>query len=172
MSENYEIFLIITLIYWLLCLAGKTSDELREATVNIIENIECSSYLNGNTTNHAIRRATVKQTLPNGINSQLICSTGIRQEDGVYTVNLNYEINDISAEIFYLIALKHGMKKHFNFHFLKGPCEGDSGGPLFIDYGSGKRKRQTLEGITSGGLSCGQNFPSWYTRVSILTINL
>ena len=64
------------------------------------------------------------------------------------------------------------MKKHFNFHFLKGPCEGDSGGPLFIDYGSGKRKRQTLEGITSGGLSCGQNFPSWYTRVSILTINL
>ena len=131
--------------------------------------------MNGNTTNHAIRRATVKQTLPNGINSQLICSTGIRQEDGVYTVNLNYEINDISAEIFYFpfeIALKHGMKKHFNFHFLKGPCEGDSGGPLFIDYGSGKRKRQTLEGITSGGLSCGQNFPSWYTRVSILTINL
>ena len=64
------------------------------------------------------------------------------------------------------------MRKHFNFYFLKGPCEGDSGGPLFIDYGSGKRKRQTLEGITSGGLSCGQNFPSWYTRVSILTISL
>ena len=94
--------LIITLIYLLLCLAGKTSDELREATVNIIENIECSSYLNGNTTNHAIRRATVKQTLPNGINSQLICSTGIRQEDGVYTVNMNYKINNISAKLFYL----------------------------------------------------------------------
>ena len=168
---NYEIFLIITLIYWLLCLAGKTSDELREATVNIIENIECSSYLNGNTTNHAIRRATVKQTLPNGINSQLICSTGIRQEDGVYTVNLNYEINDISAEIFYLNRIKTWHEEHFNFHFLKGPCEGDSGGPLFIDYGSGKRKRQTLEGITSGGLSCGQNFPSWYTRVCVLTFN-
>ena len=91
----------MTLIYWLLCIAGKTSDELREATVNIIENIECSSYLNGNTTNHAIRRATVKQTLPNGINSQLICSTGIRQEDGVYTVNMSYKIKDISAKLLY-----------------------------------------------------------------------
>ena len=50
-------------------------------------------------------------------------------------------------------------------YYLKGPCEGDSGGPLFINYGSEGRKRQTLEGITSGGLSCGQNFPSWYTRV-------
>ena len=64
------------------------------------------------------------------------------------------------------------MRENINVHFLKGPCEGDSGGPLFIDYGSGKRKRQTLEGITSGGLSCGQNFPSWYTRVSILTIDI
>ena len=127
--------------------------------------------MNGNTTNHAIRRATVKQTLPNGINSQLICSTGIRQEDGVYTVNMNYKINNISAKLFFEIALKHDMRKHINFHFSKGPCEGDSGGPLFIDYGSGKRKRQTLEGITSGGLSCGQNFPSWYTRVCVLTFN-
>ena len=122
MSENcnYEIFLIITLIYWLLCVVGKTSDELREATVNIIENIECSSYLNGNTTNHAIRRATVKQTLPNGINSQLICSTGIRQEDGVYTVNMSYKIKELSAKLFYFfkIALKHGMRKHINFHFM------------------------------------------------------
>ena len=93
----------MTLIFWLLSIAGKTSDELREATVNIIENIECSSYLNGNTTNHAIRRATVKQTLPNGINSQLICSTGIRQENGVYTVNMSYKIKYIFAKIFYLI---------------------------------------------------------------------
>ena len=53
---------------------------------------------------------------------------------------------------------------------LKGPCEGDSGGPLFINYGSEGRKRQTLEGITSGGLTCGQNFPSWYTRVCILSV--
>ena len=93
----------MTLIYWLFCTAGKTSDELREATVNIIENIECSSYLNGNTTNHAIRRATVKQTLPNGINSQLICSTGIRQENGVYTVNMTYKMKYIFAKILFLL---------------------------------------------------------------------
>ena len=55
--------------------------------------------------------------------------------------------------------------------YLKGPCEGDSGGPLFINYGSEGRKRQTLEGITSGGLSCGQNFPSWYTRVCLVNLN-
>ena len=91
------------MIYWPLCVAGKTSDELREATVNIIENIECSSYLNGNTTNHAIRRATVKQTLPNGINSQLICSTGIRQENGVYTVNMTYKMKYIFAKILFLL---------------------------------------------------------------------
>ena len=98
--------LIITLIYWLLCLAGKTSDELREATVNIIENIECSNYLNGNTTNHAIRRATVKQTLPNGINSQLICSTGIRNATtGVYTVTMKYEIKDILTQLKIVLKL-------------------------------------------------------------------
>ena len=99
----------MTLIYWFLCTTGKTSDELREATVNIIENIECSSYLNGNTTNHAIRRATVKQTLPNGINSQLICSTGIRQEDGVYTVNMSYKIKDISVQLFYFLKWHQNM---------------------------------------------------------------
>ena len=55
--------------------------------------------------------------------------------------------------------------------YLKGPCEGDSGGPLFINYGSEGRKRQTLEGITSGGLSCGQNFPSWYTRVCLVNLD-
>ena len=66
---------------------GRTSDVLREATVNIIENIDCSSYLTGNITRNAIRRAKVKQTLPNGINAQLICSTGIKNETtGVYTV--------------------------------------------------------------------------------------
>ena len=53
----------------------------------MIGNIDCSAYLNGNITNNAIRRAKVRQTLPNGINAQLICSTGIENEmTGVYTV--------------------------------------------------------------------------------------
>ena len=54
--------------------------------------------------------------------------------------------------------------------FKQGPCVGDSGGPLFINYDSEGRQRQTLEGIISGGLSCGKNFPSWYTKVSLLLI--
>ena len=71
----------------ILFLQGRTSNVLREATVNVIGNIDCSAYLNGNITNNAIRRAKVRQTLPNGINAQLICSTGIENETtGVYTV--------------------------------------------------------------------------------------
>ena len=67
--------------------SGRTSNVLREATVNVIGNIDCSSYLNGNTTDNAIKKAKVRQTLPNGINAQLICSTGIKNETtGIYTV--------------------------------------------------------------------------------------
>jgi len=48
-----------------------------------------------------------------------------------------------------------------------GPCEGDSGGPLFqqeiTDEGFTK---SSLIGIVAGGLGCGINIPTWYTRIS------
>ena len=51
--------------------------------------------------------------------------------------------------------------------FYQGPCEGDSGGPLYVNFGTTpERKLQTLEGIVSGGIACGKSTPSWYTRVS------
>ena len=51
---------------------------------------------------------------------------------------------------------------------MQGPCKGDSGGPLYVNHGTSSARRiQTLEGIISGGLACGKNTPSWYTRVSI-----
>ena len=47
-----------------------------------------------------------------------------------------------------------------------GSCKGDSGGPLFQ---SGIEQRKTLVGIVSGGVSCGNSFPSWLTRVQSFT---
>ena len=48
----------------------------------------------------------------------------------------------------------------------QGPCKGDSGGPLYVDHGGDDgRQRRTVEGIVFGGLTCGGNVPSWYTRV-------
>ena len=48
----------------------------------------------------------------------------------------------------------------------QGPCTGDSGGPLFVNFGDEpNKKKQTLEGIVSGGFGCGKNTPAWYTRV-------
>ena len=44
-----------------------------------------------------------------------------------------------------------------------GSCKGDSGGPLktqFVD-----SKRDTLIGIVSGGVGCGNGIPGWYTKV-------
>ena len=43
-----------------------------------------------------------------------------------------------------------------------GTCKGDSGGPLFLE---GSKRRKTLVGIVSGGVSCGNSYPSWLTRV-------
>ena len=43
---------------------------------------------------------------------------------------------------------------------------GDSGGPLYVDYGTEDRPKKTLEGIVAGGVACGKNIPSWYTKVS------
>ena len=53
---------------------------------------------------------------------------------------------------------------------LQGLCEGDSGGPLYIDtvYDDDEFRGQTLAGIHSGGGGgCGhENFPNWWTRVA------
>ena len=50
----------------------------------------------------------------------------------------------------------------------KGPCEGDSGGPLFLQEETGYGPRSTLIGIVAGGLGCGKSIPTWYTNVSII----
>ena len=51
--------------------------------------------------------------------------------------------------------------------FLKGPCEGDSGGPLFQQETTEEGfTKSSLIGIVAGGLGCGINIPTWYTRVS------
>ena len=49
----------------------------------------------------------------------------------------------------------------------QGPCEGDSGGPLILqeDTADGYQK-SSLVGIVAGGLGCGLNIPTWYSRVS------
>ncbi len=55
---------------------------------------------------------------------------------------------------------------------MQGPCEGDSGGPLYVEHGEpGGRKRLTVEGIVAGGVACGKNIPVWYTRVRINCIS-
>ena len=54
------------------------------------------------------------------------------------------------------------------FIILKGPCEGDSGGPLFLQEKTGFGPRSTLIGIVVGGLGCGKSIPTWYTNVNII----
>merc|ERR1712227_535409 len=44
-----------------------------------------------------------------------------------------------------------------------GPCKGDSGGPLTVP---SDENRDTLIGIISGGIGCGEGYPSWYTKVA------
>ena len=53
-----------------------------------------------------------------------------------------------------------------------GSCKGDSGGPLFVNItDTNSVNRQTLTGIVSGGVGCGNNVPGWYTKVNpILSI--
>jgi len=122
---------------------GRTSDVLISAKVRVMSNADCAASLHGNTTDDLLLQSRLASALKNGVNNQLICTEGIYNKTlDIYT----------------------------------GPCEGDSGGPLYINHGdtegedggsSGQqRRRQTLEGIVSGGLGCGQNIPSWYTRVS------
>lgn len=43
-----------------------------------------------------------------------------------------------------------------------GPCEGDSGGPVYVEING----KQTLVGIVSGGIGCGVDIPTWHTKIS------
>ena len=54
----------------------------------------------------------------------------------------------------------------------QGPCDGDDGGPLFINSRvdtNGDIVDRTLVAINSGSLGkCGKdNFPAWWTRVRL-----
>ena len=50
----------------------------------------------------------------------------------------------------------------------QGPCEGDSGGPLYYHETTLEgNSRLKLGGVVAGGIGCGKNIPTWYTRVSI-----
>ena len=133
------------------------------ANVTVISNEMCSEMLKHNASTSVSITARLSSSLQNGLNDQILCTQGDHDE-----------ANDVWS----------------------GPCRGDSGGPLYVNYGTaeiGEDRRQvlikrslfstymqsrtnifikqfishqTLEGIISGGLACGKNFPSWYTRVS------
>ncbi|XP_040581572.1 CLIP domain-containing serine protease C9 [Lepeophtheirus salmonis] len=106
-----------------------TSDILLQSFNNIISNRDCADFLSHNSSSHINYQTRLKRALINGINEQLVCTMGQRNEtSGVYS----------------------------------GPCEGDSGGPLYVK----NDEIQSLAGIVSGGLGCGLNIPKWYTRIS------
>jgi secreted trypsin-like serine protease len=45
-------------------------------------------------------------------------------------------------------------------------CSGDSGGPLIVRAGNGRRSRSYLVGVVSGGPACAQGWTGYYARVS------
>ena len=45
-------------------------------------------------------------------------------------------------------------------------CSGDSGGPLIVRAGNGRRSRSYLVGVVSGGPACAQGWAGYYARVS------
>ena len=61
----------------------------------------------------------------------------------------------------------------------QGPCNGDSGGPLYINgqtADNGDVVGRTIAGVVSGGIGCGsksfENYPQWFARVSLFTNSL
>ena len=59
------------------------------------------------------------------------------------------------------------------FFSIQGPCEGDSGGPLYQigwEFEDGSVTGRTLLGILRGGVGCGnpklKDIPKWWMRVS------
>ena len=72
------------------------------------------------------------------------------------------------------IVVKYQVKS-FSLHFFsnQGPCEGDSGGPLYKigwEFEDGSVTGRTLLGILRGGVGCGnpklKDIPKWWMRVS------
>ena len=56
----------------------------------------------------------------------------------------------------------------------QGPCNGDSGGPLYTNGQKGDNGDivgRTIAGVVSGGIGCGgksfENYPQWFARVSL-----
>eukprot|EP00092_Neocalanus_flemingeri_P005646 GFUD01006080.1.p1 GENE.GFUD01006080.1~~GFUD01006080.1.p1 ORF type:complete len:354 (+),score=96.54 GFUD01006080.1:149-1210(+) len=45
-------------------------------------------------------------------------------------------------------------------------CNGDSGGPLIVQTGAGRRSRSYLVGVVSGGPECAKGFAGYYARMS------
>eukprot|EP00092_Neocalanus_flemingeri_P070336 GFUD01086316.1.p1 GENE.GFUD01086316.1~~GFUD01086316.1.p1 ORF type:complete len:596 (-),score=125.76 GFUD01086316.1:106-1893(-) len=64
----------------------------------------------------------------------------------------------------YGLMCTHGEKNEEGVY--PGPCKGDAGGPLII---LDENQRSTLVGIVSGGIGCGLQYPSWYTKVDLYT---
>jgi len=81
----------------------------------------------------------VDLALPQGFDSEFLCTEGTCEEKIIN--NRTYTV-------------------------CKGTCKGDSGGPL---YSNDEKQRQTLVGVTSGGIGCGTDLPKWYTRVEVFS---
>lgn len=88
---------------------------------------------------------------------------------------LNYNFTGRGSKSRLRNALPNGINDQFvctrgiynkTLDLYSGPCRGDSGGPLYFNYGgSDGRKRQTVIGLQSGTIGCGRNTPAWWTRV-------
>ena len=59
-----------------------------------------------------------------------------------------------------IIAYHQGIYQE-NGGYFSGACRGDDGGPLTVVANG----QNTLVGIVSGGLGCGNGIPNWYTRL-------
>ena len=130
-----------------------------EAKVTAMSNQQCAEWLSNNVTNNRLFRKSIKDNFKNGITPNILCTKGIKNETiGYFTVRILL-LNWFICKIHFIIKLKY---------FQQG-CEGDSGGPLFINrkIEGNKITNEKLAGLFGGGLNCGkENIPTWSTRIS------